>query len=312
MCAITRCRLVVTILFFGLVLTAGALSAQTPAFVYSLDSVMASQGQQGVRMPVYLDNYEDTIGGFSLVFQVDRPGICSLRTTIDTTGCLIGGWPWITVNRLDANGYQLQVAAIHLSPLGIVDPLYPQSGGPPLFYLQFDVFSSLTIFDVGAAINLRTTPWEFLQMSDANANIIGAVWVQQPDTTCLQCLEWFGDPPACVSWELAPEGPCDSIAVISDSSLVVDTAEVRIAQQGWVQIVPMQCGDFDNSGDVNLTDLTLFVNFLFGTGSPTPVSYEAMDVYRPCLSGLTLTDLTVMVQALFLGGRPLDCCVIVP
>lgn len=313
MCKHTHCFIVVTtIVLIGLLFPLVSPKAQSPRFIFSLDSLSVSPGRTQVRMPVYLDHPSDSIAGFQFAFQVDRPGICSLRTTVDTTGCRIGGWPHLTVNRLDSHGYLILVTALYLSLAGEDEPLPPTTDGPPLFYLIFDMFDSPSIFDIGAAVNLRTKPFDYFQMIGPSNGFLGATWVQVPDTTCFQCLQWVGDPPTCVSWEIAPEGPCDSVVVNNDSTLTVDTSQVKIAYQGWVDIAEPSCGDFNLNDQVNLTDVTLLVNYLFGTHSPAPVNPLLVDVANPCLSSLNLTDLTVLVNTLFLDGPPLECCTVLP
>lgn len=69
----------------------GALpaSAQLPDLVIEVGDIEASKNQTGVRIPVDLTNFNDTIAGFNLWFQMDRPDLArfegSTGETIDTT-----------------------------------------------------------------------------------------------------------------------------------------------------------------------------------------------------------------------------------
>lgn len=65
------------------------------------------------------------------------------------------------------------------------------------------------------------------------------------------------------------------------------------------------CGDVSNDGaQVNLTDVTLLVNYLFVEG-PAPEIPEAADV--SCDGTLNLTDLTLLINHLFINQSPLCC-----
>ena len=63
----------------------------------------------------------------------------------------------------------------------------------------------------------------------------------------------------------------------------------------------IQSGDMDNSGNLDITDLTYFVEYLFNSG-PAPSPLEAGDI--DCTGGTDITDLTSLVDYLFAGGPP--------
>lgn len=66
----------------------------------------------------------------------------------------------------------------------------------------------------------------------------------------------------------------------------------------WVDIFE---GDIDNSGGINVADLTFLVEYLF-RGGPTPSPYMAADLN--CSLGVDVADLTYIVDYLFGGGPP--------
>ena len=67
----------------------------------------------------------------------------------------------------------------------------------------------------------------------------------------------------------------------------------------------LQHGDSDFSGQIDVSDITYLVAFLFTNGSsPIPV-LEAGDF--DCDSKIRITDLTAMVAYLFTGGEPSSC-----
>ncbi len=88
---------------FALTLCAlfGALpaSAQLPDLVIEVGNVEAGSEETGVTIPVQLTNFNHTIAGFNLWFQMDRPDLArfegSFGTTIDTTywECLLFDGP---------------------------------------------------------------------------------------------------------------------------------------------------------------------------------------------------------------------------
>lgn len=64
------------------------------------------------------------------------------------------------------------------------------------------------------------------------------------------------------------------------------------------------CGDLDNSWSVDVSDLTYFVDYLFGGGA-APQDLEAANVNGD--SGVDVSDLTYLVDYLFGGGADLQC-----
>ncbi|MDF1545973.1 MAG: hypothetical protein P1R58_12845, partial [bacterium] len=71
---------------------------------------------------------------------------------------------------------------------------------------------------------------------------------------------------------------------------------------------PVSCcdlaGDFDNSGEVDITDLTSMVDFMFNGGASAVCGDEA-DVDGSC--SIDITDLTYRVNYMFAGG-PAPIC----
>jgi hypothetical protein len=79
-------------------------------------------------------------------------------------------------------------------------------------------------------------------------------------------------------------------------------------RQAWFDKGSMCCqlgGDVDQSGGVDVSDLTYIVDYLFGGGPPPPCLKEA-DVDGS--SGVDVADLTYIVDYLFGGGPPPAAC----
>lgn len=87
-------------------------------------------------------------------------------------------------------------------------------------------------------------------------------------------------------------------AVSKSDSLVWDEQQIMAT-------TVLQRGDVNFTGDINLTDLTLLVAFLFQEGDPPIPVEEAGDLN--CSGTLNLTDLTHMVNMLFLSGPGVPC-----
>lgn len=74
---------------------------------------------------------------------------------------------------------------------------------------------------------------------------------------------------------------------------------------GTVELDPCIAGDTNGDGNgPNLTDVTFLVNYLF-LGGPTPPNMRSANVDG--LGGINLTDVTVLVNYLFASGPPPQC-----
>lgn len=289
-----------------LVLTAAGSTSAQATIEIRLDSVLALEGQTA-RMPLYLANYEDTLGGIQMYFQVDRPGICSLTTTIDTAGTLLSGWPWVKLNHLATTGLDLKVQALSsVAGVGAVPPLAPQAGTVPLLYLNVRVFTGLdTLFDTEAHINVITSNYTLFGFSTPQGVLVGYTPQETVDTNYYRCLNWLED--QCLEWQQVSQPPFDSMEIVVDTQLVLDTTLVKVLQRGYVRVNPWICGDFNGDRAVNLTDVTQLVNYMFLNGGP-PARLASIDVASPCEFQISLTDLTRIVNYLFVNGSPLTCC----
>ncbi len=68
---------------------------------------------------------------------------------------------------------------------------------------------------------------------------------------------------------------------------------------------PLVCGDVDNSGGVDISDMVYLVAYMF-EGGPAPVPLESGNV--DCSEGVDISDLVYLVDFMFKGGpAPCDC-----
>ncbi|MCK5126933.1 MAG: hypothetical protein KAR42_11815 [candidate division Zixibacteria bacterium] len=69
--------------------------------------------------------------------------------------------------------------------------------------------------------------------------------------------------------------------------------------------INLSCGDYDDDGRVNISDVIHYINFLYRDGNPPP------DVWRAdidCDSNIGLGDVLLVINRIFKNGGPLECC----
>ncbi len=101
-------------------------------------------------------------------------------------------------------------------------------------------------------------------------------------------------------------GTTSEVGSFSFTVNVLDRHEFyRDKQPFTLNILPMTGGvpgDFDVSFELNISDVTALVDYMFG-GGPAPVVPNLVDVDASC--DISITDLTVLVDYLFNSGPPL-------
>ncbi|MBK7093216.1 MAG: dockerin type I repeat-containing protein [bacterium] len=68
------------------------------------------------------------------------------------------------------------------------------------------------------------------------------------------------------------------------------------------------CGDADNSGSVNISDVVRIINYIF-SGGTVPDPLESADV--DCNSSVTISDVVYLISHIFSGG-PVPCAACLP
>lgn len=300
-------------------LAGGGGEADTPLLkIYVPDTVIPYEPGESrtFGLPVYFDNYQDTVAGLEVWLQLDRPDIVrftvdsgliqrSLPIIFDSAGTLCGGWEYLAVVSLAETGTDAKIVALANFQGGPVVPhMYPQTGGVLVYPHMF-------------SLNLPAAPAEFNRVlvhindefsdatsfSDPYGQLIG--WNPACDTVVdtafFLCTAWDGD--VCLSWERVVGPPADSIFVDTVVEGCLDTNLV-VAVDGAVTMV--MCGDVNGDGARNVTDLTTTVGWMFHGLPPEDVYIEVADVNG---SGGTanVADLTYYVNYLFKGGSPLNC-----
>lgn len=278
------------------------LHAQSLRLYIRVDSVVAQVGQTGALLPVYMDNIEDTVGAFSFWIRLSRPGLCSLRTTIATAGTLTESWHSVIGNTI-IPGNDVRVIGVAESG-GSGDVLAPQSGGVPLFNLQFDVKNPSAPYDGDdVVVELVASLAAFFNVSDPHGTSIGIRQDTVPDTNLFRCTAWDGDD--CLAWQQVSLPPYDSMEIVDVVVSVLDTSAVHVVH-GNIDVDELPCGDITGDDMVDLSDLIALVSYLFQGGEP-PHSMWAANVNGSIDHVVDLSDLTYMVNGLFLGGPQPQC-----
>lgn len=278
-------------------------TSQTLRLDIRVDSVIADVGQTGVLLPVYLDNFGDTVAGFTFWFRLASPDLCSLRTEVVSLGTLVETWPALTCQSVVGNGTDVRVSGTS-APTGFENGIAPQSQGAPLVYLVFDVKEPSLFFQLdNVDVELISSFSQWFGVWDQTGQSIGVTQDTVPDSNLYRCTVWDGD--ECVDWQQVSLPPYDSVEYVDRIISVLDTAEVHIAD-GNIDVDELPCGDINGDDLVDLSDLIALVGFLFLSGDP-PHSAWAANVNGSPDQAIDLSDLTHFVNHLFLGGPGVQC-----
>ncbi|MCH8027401.1 MAG: hypothetical protein IID63_04690 [candidate division Zixibacteria bacterium] len=235
------------------------------------------------------------------------------RANIDTAGTLIAGWEFLVAQSLALNGTDLLITGIANLPGGPITPGFaPQSGGTLINMLAdvLDVSDTVTNRIVNMAINTIFIDNFNIVMADPS----WSPWTFETywDTIGWICTDWLIDttqnPPdtvACLSWQHTSIPPWDSIVVVLDSIISLDTTRICITD-GSLEVLLRSyiCGDANGDGTPgNILDLTFLVDRIFRGGPPSDPP-EAADFNCDGFYG-NILDLTIIVDFVFRGGDPL-------
>ena len=331
--------------------------AQFTDLIVTVGDTTGSPNEQNSAITVYLQNYEDTIVGFTLWLRLNRPDIAIFQTSldtiidttrwvcenvacttyvafdtslhdtwdlevinevpafvgnIDTAGTLISGWEFVQTRNQDNQGFDIRVTGLaNVQGDGVTTPGIPPytGGGNPEDRVLFRLLAD--VLDVPASQEDRTAIVEIITgnkssfvFSRPNGTAIGYYNIEVPDTNYFRCFDWFEG--TCFDWQQVSLPPYDSIEFVIDTATVLDTIQV-VSQNGSITVLGGVCGNINNDplDQVNLTDLTVLVNHLFVTFQPL-VDPTLADMN--CDTKINLTDLTRLVNFLFVTFVPLSCC----
>jgi len=346
-----------------LLLTTSAMNtpketAVIPDMTVYVGDTTAMPGATNTVISAFIDNNFDTVVGFSLWIQLDRPpdimafqtdsGI-SIDTTfwkcvtysggncidcvtvpresthqyitidtfdieignIDTTGTLISGWEYVNSRSLSGVGTDLLIVGIANLPGGPVHKGFAAQQGGRLIKILAD------IVNIDDTVSDRIVHLQINQDFKDNFNIVTSpaknFWSYQyaPDTNGWVCTQWSIDTTqnpdetlGCLAYERTSTPPWDSIEIVPDSVIVLDTNKVKIYDGTLIVLPGYLCGDMNGDNAVgNILDLTFLVNRIF-RGGPLSNPPMAMDLNCDHNNG-NIIDLTKIVDRIFRGGPPL-------
>lgn len=261
-----------------------------------------SVGQE-IKLPVWFDNYQDTIAGFNILLQLDRSDLLVFPTDleIDSAGTLISGWEYFSSLSLSGMGFDANVVGLADMPGLPITPGFPPQTG---HVLVFPVLKQLDIPAQPAATALIITQRQFIDhfsFSDPQGNTIGLVQDTVIDSLFFGCTEWLGD--TCLNWQRVSMPPYDSLVIDTNYTVVFDSATCTVID-GSVTLV--MCADANGDGAISVADLTLFISYLFrGCGPDCPIYRAAVDLNGD--GSVQISDLTAVINYLFRSG-PAPLC----
>lgn len=292
------------ILFVGLIiiLNSSTVFSQIYDLELAVGNVTAVKAETNVEIPIFLKNYVDTIAGFQIWIQNDRPDLMEYNLTFDTTGCLTSGWH-VATNSLSGINQDILITATR----DIVESnfIYPQSSDTPLLKIYVDVYDiPESLYNETVNLIIQYEFVDHFSFSDQYGNLVGMTYQYYEDTTWYQCTAWAGE--VCLNYEIISGPPADSFFVYFDSSLVVDLSTVLLTN-GSLTVLgqePFICGDVNADGTYNISDITYLVAYLF-SGGPGPIPLESADCNGDGIIGIS--DLTCFICYMFSGCPPPTC-----
>jgi hypothetical protein len=330
------------IFVLGMALPVFTASAQSWDLVVTADSVIADPGEQCVSIPIYLENYADSIAGFELWLILDRSDIFEFQTYVET-GAVTTYWAnagpdqsepvrvpelmarmnpesydhfavqtgEITKVKIDTTGTLISgwqiIETRSLGGLGYDAKITCLANGIPEPYnpsFGYPNYGDMPYSqeDRTASIMISHDNFDNFGFSDPQGQLIGLKYDTLVDTTCYDCIAWDGD--ICLIWEPVSGTTGDSCVYDTSLVAVLDTTVVRINNGALTVAREFICGDANDDVAVNLLDATFLVNYLYRDGLP-PEPIEAGDVDNS--GGLNLFDATYLIDYLYKEGPAPTC-----
>jgi len=229
-----------------------------------------------------------------------------IGSSIDTVGTLVGGWDAIATRSLSGIGTDLLITGIANSGGPPITPgISPQQGGT-LLRLILELQGGLLgpAEDNVTPLMINTSMIDHFGFSDPDGTLIGMNYQCDTviDSTMFLCDSWVGD--QCLSWTVVSLPPFDSVWIDTTYYPCIDTSQVLVFD-GSITLV--LCGDVNGDGQINVSDLTALVGWMFlPPGVDNPIYRQAADLDA---SGGTpnVSDLTYLVAYLFAGGPAPFC-----
>jgi hypothetical protein len=305
---ITRKQPVLTATAVLFLLTALAFPASAQLRLeLTVEDVVVQSSQAGVEIPVYLSNCCDTITGFQIWLQLNRPDFTEFTLELVTEGTLIEGWGY-NAGSLAGQNWDLLITTSCYGEGCSVPPydlaILPQESDIPLLKILTNVYELPdTMIERTADVLLQHDMLDHFGFADYHGNSVGIITEEISDTNYYVCNQWSGD--LCVdssrvtkydAWEFF------HVSTVLHASL--DTSAVKI-YDGTLSLGPLfKCGDINCTSVMDISDLTYFVDYMFG-GGPAPRYWQAADCDAD--GQITISDITCIVCYLFQSCPPPLC-----
>lgn len=303
--ALHKASATITVLFLlmGFILLPGASFAQSPLLDFRVIDTVAVSGAQSVPISVYMNNYEDTVVGYSFWLMLSRPDIASFRLDFDTIGTLSSSWELVQTNHVGGQPFNVKVVAVANWPPPPTTPgIAPQQSGLPLLKLLIDIQDIPdTTTDRTVGILVAHASLSEFAFSNPDGQVIGTMQDSVLDTAFYACVSWQ-DETTCLEWtEVQPGSPYDSSHIYWRIFSVLDPERVHVIDGSITITGGYSCGNIDDDpGDaIDISDLVYLVDWMF-TNGPAPVALMAADCSGDGINDIS--DLVWLVDYMFTGG----------
>ncbi|MBK7142480.1 MAG: hypothetical protein IPH75_10405 [bacterium] len=293
-----------------LMLSANGQSWAAERIHLSLDTVGVSPGQT-TYMRVWLTNPLDSIAGFQIWLQVDRPNIVTLGLNIDTSGTALSGWEYVETSSLGGQGYDLLLTGLRNDVSPPAQPAYPPHVNRNLL-VKIPVtmpFNPDTLFEKFANVSVSLGLAERFSFADQNGNNLVATVAIISDTDCYRCDQWMGE--TCLSWTQVAVPPCDSLRITVDTIGMLDTTLFSVDNS---QAVLRNCTSIILAGDIDLDglpfsvgDYTELIRYVAGDTNELPLAVNA-DINGDCR--ISWADVLIFTNYFTYGQPYLDTLVL--
>jgi hypothetical protein len=261
-------------------LAAGEMSsAQSPSLIVRINDTTASPEGTG-SISVYMTNYVDSVAGFTLWLQLNRPDLITLQLDssnfvhVDTSGTAISGWQYVQGRSLGTAGYDVKVIAlVNLYPQPVQASLAPSAQERLLLRIPFTVQSVLDTLTERTALVMIQGSLEHTGFSRNDGSLIGLAYNYVLDSNMYLCTQRLPDN-TCLNWMRVMAPPYDSVFYFTDTIPYLDTNEVKYSD-GTVTITNCYGGyvpaDVDLDGNPRtIADLTMLLRFIADGTPPLP------------------------------------------
>lgn len=303
----SRLSTVLRIIFVSLLFFTSTIifsTSQAQDVTLTLGNPTGALGEQYIPLDLRISSLTDTIAGFEIWIQMDRPDIVEFMAdstlnfvAYDTSSLLMPNWS-LTAHPGYGMPTILQLIS-HYQP-GHTDYLNPPINDELFMTIYLRVADSLLVPPVDSVVNMfiETSFIDHFEFFDPQSARIGMIYQYAVDTNCFQCTEWSGND--CLNYTQIPNlGDCDSIDIVTDSFLVIDTSYFDITN-GTFTLLPT-CGF--SLGSYDISNLVALVDYMFTGGIIIPL--EEADCNCDCM--IDISDLVCFIDYMFNGGASPGC-----